>query len=166
MRPTLTPITPADCPPQPPKGLAPESLLAGGSLAPDARVRRVVEFLESNFHRELSLGAMARVVGLSSSRLRHMFKAHTGTTPTRFLKNLRMQEAKRLLETTGLSVKEVMAGVGVSDPSNFTRDFRRTHGLTPTRIRNLSKLLSLPPLLWLQGAVCAVAGYVSAVPLA
>lgn len=113
----------------------------------DGRARRVIVFLENNFQRELSLSQMARVVGLSPSRLRHLFKTQTGTTPTQFLKNLRMRKAKGLLETTRLSVKEVMAHVGVNDPSNFTRDFKRAYGLTPIQIRNRPRVAVLP-LLW------------------
>ena len=87
---------------------------------------------------------MGRIIGLSPSRLRHMFKAETGMTPTQFLKSLRIRKAKSLLETTRLSVKEVMASVGVSDPSNFTRDFKRAHGLTPTHARNSHRIGVLP----------------------
>lgn len=101
----------------------------------DRRVLCVINLMERELGRELCLDAMARHVGLSSSRLRHLFKAETRTTPTQYLKRLRMSEARRRLETTLYSVKEVMASVGVNDPSNFTRDFKRAYGLTPTEFR-------------------------------
>jgi AraC family transcriptional regulator of arabinose operon len=104
---------------------------------------------------------MGRIIGLSPSRLRHMFKAETGTTPTQFLKSLRIRKAKSLLETTRLSVKEVMASVGVSDPSNFTRDFKRAHGLTPTQVRNCHRIAVLP-LLWSFECIARLTEYVPA----
>lgn len=135
MHPTFTSSAPRGPQPRPTGEPAQGRLLVERAFALDTRAEIVIGFLENNFRRELSLGEMARVVGLSPSRLRHMFKAQTGTTPTQFLKHLRMRAAKGLLQTTRLSVKEVMANVGVSDPSNFTRDFKRAHGLTPTQVR-------------------------------
>lgn len=101
----------------------------------DRRVRLVIDLMERELRRELALEEMARHVGLSASRLRHLFKEQTRTTPTQYLKRLRLTVARRRLETTLFSVKEVMASVGVNDPSNFTRDFKRAYGLTPSEFR-------------------------------
>lgn len=109
----------------------------------DGRVQRVIILMKNNLYREMPLTNMARFVGLSPSRLRHMFKTHTNTTPTQYLSRLRMQEAKEQLETTSLSVKEIMTSVGVSDPSNFTRAFKRAYGLTPTQVRSRAKIIAL-----------------------
>lgn len=102
----------------------------------DWRVQKIILFLESNLHRDIPLTEMARIVGLSSSRLRHIFKAQTDVTPTQYLNHLRMRKAKEQLETTSLSVKEIMASAGVSDPSNFMRAFKRAYGVTPTQFRS------------------------------
>jgi AraC-like DNA-binding protein len=83
---------------------------------------------------------MARVVGVSTSRLRHVFKEHTSLTPSQFLMNHRMECAKEMLVTTNISIKEVMVAAGVSDPSNFTRYFKRRFSITPTDLRTLSQL--------------------------
>lgn len=109
----------------------------------DRRVQRVIFLMKNNLYHEIQLTDMARVVGLSPSRLRHMFKAHINKTPTQYLSHLRMQEAKEQLETTSLSVKEIMTSVGVSDPSNFTRAFKRAYGLTPTQLRSRAKIIVL-----------------------
>ncbi len=109
----------------------------------DQRVQTAIALMKSNLRRDMPLAKMAQTVGLSSSRLRHMFKAHVNTTPTQYLSHLRMQEAKEQLETTSLSVKEIMTSVGVSDPSNFTRAFKRVYGLTPTQLRSRAKIIVL-----------------------
>ncbi len=108
------------------------------SLAPaplDPRVWRVEAFVRSNIQRSLRLEDMTALVGLSVSRLCHLFKSQTGVAPSRFLKVLRMRKAKELLETTTLSVKEITARVGINDVSHFVRDFETIYGLSPARYR-------------------------------
>jgi len=78
---------------------------------------------------------VAALLHLSSSRFRHLFKQETGITPRRYIKQLRLQEAKQLLETSPLSVKEVTARVGVNDVSHFVRDFKAAFGLNPSELR-------------------------------
>jgi AraC family transcriptional regulator, arabinose operon regulatory protein len=77
---------------------------------------------------------VAAVLHLSNSRFRHLFKQEVGITPRRYVKQLRLQEAKRLLETSLLSVKEVTAQVGVNDLSHFARDFKSKFGINPSRL--------------------------------
>lgn len=101
----------------------------------DQRVQRVNLLIQNNLHRNLSLGNLASSVNLSPWRLGHLFKEDMGTSPAQYLKLLRMQEAKRLLETTPLSVKEVMARVGIRDKSHFERDFKKAFGLTPAQYK-------------------------------
>lgn len=78
---------------------------------------------------------LARRVNLSLSRFAHLFTAETGLSPSRYAHALRMERARTLLERTFLTVKEVMAQVGISDATHFSRDFHRYHGLPPSRIR-------------------------------
>lgn len=63
-----------------------------------------------------------------------------------YLKNLRMQKAGELLETTSLSVKEVGAAVGMLDQSHFVRAFKKSYGLTPSQYRDkaVSRTVGLP----------------------
>jgi AraC family transcriptional regulator of arabinose operon len=101
----------------------------------DRRVQIVIKFMEVYLDRPLSLSDLARSVNLSPWRLSHIFKSETRTPPLQYLRTLRMQQAKVLLETTFLSVKEIMTEVGVRDGSHFVRDFKTTYGLSPTRYR-------------------------------
>ncbi len=101
----------------------------------DPRVRRVVDLFNRDITRELSVTEMARSVNLSPWRLCHVFKSETGTSPTRYLRSLRMEQAKTLLETTFLSVKEIVSVVGLNDESHFVRDFKRVYGFTPVHYR-------------------------------
>ncbi|HEY0100668.1 MAG TPA: helix-turn-helix transcriptional regulator [Pyrinomonadaceae bacterium] len=84
---------------------------------------------------KLTLHDMARAVNLTTFHFCHLFKAETGRSPAKYLKALRLERARELLETTFLSVKEIRALVGVNDESHFARDFRNAYGLTAQQYR-------------------------------
>ena len=83
----------------------------------------------------ISLAALAGAAHLSLSRFAHLFQQEVGTPPGRYIHALRMIRARILIERTSLSIKQVMEQVGCTDPSHFTRDFRRFHGLSPREWR-------------------------------
>jgi transcriptional regulator GlxA family with amidase domain len=103
----------------------------------DFRVKHAIRLLSEDLTRVLVLAEIARKVNLSQPRLRYLFKAETGMTPAQYLKSLRMQRAKELLndEETFLNVKQIMLRVGVRDQSHFVRDFRELYGQTPAEYR-------------------------------
>jgi AraC-like DNA-binding protein len=115
----------------------------------DPRIAHVISAMERNLDGRLTIAALAGAVNLSPSRLCVLFRRETGLTPVRYLRALRMERARLLLERTFLSVKEVMAFVGVHDPSHFTRDFSRHHGVAPSRIRQSN----WAPEAWRSGAI-------------
>ena len=84
---------------------------------------------------ELSLSEFAQSVNLSVWRLCHVFKTDVGMPPMRYLRLLRMERAKDLLESSFLSVKEIGFRVGLTDESHFVRDFKATYGLSPACYR-------------------------------
>jgi AraC family transcriptional regulator of arabinose operon len=106
-----------------------------GLPAMDRRVLKVISLMEHDLDRHLSVAELAKAVNLSPDRLFHIFKSETNVAPLQYLRTLRMQEAKKLLETTFLSVKQVMIEVGVRDESHFVRDFESIYGVSPTRFR-------------------------------
>jgi transcriptional regulator GlxA family with amidase domain len=101
----------------------------------DYRVQKVIALMEEFLHQGRSASSLAKDVNLSSSRLHQVFKEETGLSPAKYLRLLRMQQAKEFLETSCLSVKEVMVRVGVTDESHFVRDFKKTYGYTPAKYR-------------------------------
>jgi AraC family transcriptional regulator, arabinose operon regulatory protein len=102
----------------------------------DPRVAHAIARMEEAIDRDAPVAELASAVNLSPSRFAYLFRRETGMPPARYLHTLRMERARLLLERTFLSVKEVMAYVGVNDPSHFSRDFRRYHGVPPTGIRD------------------------------
>jgi len=104
----------------------------------DPRIAHVIRSMEADIDGRLSVAALAASVNLSPSRLNELFRRETGVGPVRYLRALRMERARLLLQRTFLSVREVMALVGVNDPSHFSRDFSRHHGVAPSRLRERS----------------------------
>jgi AraC-like DNA-binding protein len=103
----------------------------------DYRVQKAVKLIQKDFSRDLKTNEIADLLNISPSRLRHLFKDDTGTTLVQYLKTLRLRQAKYLLETTFLTVKEIMLQVGCKDESNFVRDFKKQYGLTPAKYREI-----------------------------
>ncbi len=88
---------------------------------------------------EQSLAEFAQSVNLSVWRLCHIFKSDVGMPPIRYLRQLRMERAKHLLESSFLSVKEIAFQVGLNDESHFVRDFKSTYGYSPALYRSQFK---------------------------
>ena len=105
----------------------------------DRRIQIVISAIETDFRRGWDNEELARLVNLSTSRLRHLFKAEIGKTPAQYLKSIRMREAQTLLLTTFLSVKEIMNRVGIVDESHFGHEFRKTYGLAPSKYRSMAR---------------------------
>jgi len=100
-----------------------------------ARVEAVIEFMNANLQRSISLPELAEVVNLSPSHFSRLFGIETGTSPIAYLIRLRLEKAAKLLATSFLSVKQVMASVGYSDRHGFLLQFKRQFDLTPSEYR-------------------------------
>jgi two-component system, response regulator YesN len=99
----------------------------------DHRVQAVLDLLGESLSRTPSVKELADAVNLSPSHLRRLFKSETGTPLNQYVKSLRMEKSKELMEGTFLNMKQIMFAVGVRDKSQFARDFKRTTGFTPTQ---------------------------------
>lgn len=98
----------------------------------------VCSALETDFQRAWDVVQLGQLVNLSGSRLRHLFKAEMDQAPGQFLRAIRMREAATLLQTTDLSVKEIMNRVGKSNESHFVHEFKKAHGSSPSKYRSAS----------------------------
>ena len=110
----------------------------------DWRITWTVEYMQGHIAEPLTIPELAAQVNLSPSRFRDLFGAQTGMGPLLYLQRLRLRRARLLLERTFLTVKEVMALVGYNDPSHFSREFRREHGVAPSTLRGSGIATNLP----------------------
>jgi AraC-like DNA-binding protein len=105
----------------------------------DRRIELVISRIESDAG-SCRISKLAALVNLSKSRLRHLFKQETGTTPGQYLKTVRLAKAELLLRTTFLSIKEIINQSGLSASGHFVQDFKRVYGTSPTAYRKLKGL--------------------------
>jgi len=94
-----------------------------------------MDYAKRDFRRSIPAEVLAGMVNVSTSHLAHLFKREANVSLKHFVREVRMAHAKRLLETSFLSVKEVMANSGFNDASHFVRDFKKAYGKTPGEFR-------------------------------
>jgi two-component system, response regulator YesN len=101
----------------------------------DHRVEQAIVLVEANLKNGIRVDSLARQLGVSTSYLQHLFKSETGTNLLRYQQGIRIERARRLLEGTHLSIKQIVSEVGGGDISHFVRDFTKVQGLSPRRYR-------------------------------
>ena len=97
------------------------------------RVAEAVRRLHVRFDKPVAMDDLAAEVGMSTSTFYQRFKDVTGMTPLQFQKEVRLQEARRLLLAGGLDAATAGYRVGYNDPSHFSRDYKRMFGDAPIR---------------------------------
>lgn len=106
------------------------------------RIAKVIEVLNNEFAQPLKVDDLAKEASMSSSSFYHHFKEVTGMSPIQFQKQLRLQEARRLLLTEDLEAAEAAFQVGYESPTHFNREYSRKFGLSPMKdVRRLREAL-------------------------
>jgi AraC family transcriptional regulator len=101
----------------------------------DWRLRRAIDYLEAHLADDVSLGELAKVVGLSSARLVGVFREGTGEPPHRWLMNRRFIRACELLGNPSLSITEIAHRCGFASSQHLATVMRRRLAMTPTAYR-------------------------------
>jgi len=113
------------------QGVRLRHLVTLGSYTP--YIARAVERLRQDFDQPLRVQTLARELGMSVSGFHHHFKAVTGTSPLQFQKQLRLQEARRLMLSEDHDAASAAYRVGYHDASHFNREYKSLFGIPPMR---------------------------------
>jgi AraC-like DNA-binding protein len=97
------------------------------------RIARAIERLGKELDQPLQIDDIAGELGMSVSSFHHHFKAVTAMSPLQFQKQMRLQEARRLMLGEGLDAASAGYRVGYNDASHFNREYKRLFGLPPLR---------------------------------
>jgi AraC-like DNA-binding protein len=97
------------------------------------RITEAVERLRRDFNQPLRIDSLARELGMSVSGFHHHFKAVTAMSPLQFQKQLRLQEARRIMLGESLDAASAGYRVGYDDASQFSREYKRLFGQPPMR---------------------------------
>lgn len=94
-------------------------------------IQKLVDFLENNYMREISLQEAAEVVHLNKTYLSGLFKKELGVNFNDYLTQIRINKAKELIRTNICSIGELAEKVGYTNQSHFTKVFKKTVGISP-----------------------------------
>ena len=97
------------------------------------QVARVIALINTQFHQPLRVEELAREAGMGLSTFHHHFKQLTAMTPLQYQKQLRLNEARRLMLSQRLDASTAAFRVGYESPSQFSREYRRLFGVPPSR---------------------------------
>lgn len=105
----------------------------------DYRVRKAIELMKSNICERICFDELAREVGLSRAHFFTLFKEQTRLTPNVYWNTLRMEEARRQLQTSQDPLISVACNLGFTTQGNFTRFFRDHVGVPPMQYREAAR---------------------------
>ncbi len=99
------------------------------------RLRKVLDYIEENLAKDLSMGELGALVELSPSRFARGFKEAVGLPPHQFVMRKRIARARCMLESSSVPIAEISASLGFESQSHFTAVFHKLVGATPRAYR-------------------------------
>lgn len=109
------------------------------SIPEPASIKTMKKFINEHFRENLTLENIAASAFLSTSYASRLFKKHMNVSIMDYLLRIRMDEAKKMLRETTLSIDEIASRTGYADSSYFTKVFRKAMGMTPSQYRQSLK---------------------------
>ena len=93
------------------------------------------DLVRENYQRDINMAMVSNEISMNYTAFSLNFKEYTGENFTNFLKNIRMKEAKRLLDEGDKKVHEISAIVGYDNEKHFMKSFKLMYGVTPSEYR-------------------------------
>ncbi len=115
---------------------SPFIMFKGQKLHEDEPVKKAQEFIENNFQEKITIDQLASMLALGRRNMERRFKKATCNTVTEYIQRVKIEAAKKNLETGRKNINEVMYEVGYSDTKAFRTIFKRITGLSPIEYRN------------------------------
>ena len=103
------------------------------------QIARAIDWLKANFTQPLRIDDLAKQASMSASTFHHHFRSMTALSPLQYQKQLRLQEARRLMLSERLDAATASFQVGYESPSQFSREYNRFFGAPP--LRDITNLL-------------------------
>jgi transcriptional regulator GlxA family with amidase domain len=113
----------------------PYTIFSGQKAHRDRHILQIQQLLESENQQNWTSRGLARRAGMSLRNFDRRFRKATGEAPSTYIQKLRVEKAKRLLETTNDTVEEIADQVGYEDPRSFRRTFYKYTALSPRSYR-------------------------------
>jgi len=101
----------------------------------DLQIKKAQEYIEMNYAQKLSIDEIAKLVHLNGRSFLRRFKKATSNTPLQYMQRVKVEAAKKKLESTAETTLEVMYGIGYNDEKAFRKTFRKYTGISPKEYR-------------------------------
>lgn len=99
------------------------------------KVKQAIEYIKKNYDKDLNMAVVSNYVSMNYSLFSLSFKEYTGVNFVNFLKEIRINQAKELLESTEWKIQEIASKVGYENEKNFMKIFKNICGISPTEYR-------------------------------
>jgi transcriptional regulator GlxA family with amidase domain len=118
------------------KSQSPFSIFKGQKIHEDEEIIKVQEYIENNYAEKISVDALCEKFSIGRRTFERRFKKATGNSVVEYIQRVKMEAAKKQLETGRRTVNEVMFEVGYNDTKAFRELFKKITGLSPVEYRN------------------------------
>ena len=115
---------------------SPFMVFSGQKEHKDEPIKEAQLYIEKNYEQKLNIEELASMVNISGRSFLRRFKKATSNTPIEYIQRVKIEAAKKKLESSILNIQEVMFDVGYSDEKAFRNTFRKYAGLSPLEYRS------------------------------
>lgn len=115
---------------------SPFTIFIGQKEHEDESIKKAQDFIENNFQNKITVDQLATMFALSRRNLERRFKKATANTVVEYIQRVKIEAAKKNLESAKKNINEVMYEVGYNDTKAFRTTFKRITGLSPIQYRN------------------------------
>lgn len=106
----------------------------------DQKILQAITYIKENYFNDLNMAVVSNYISMNYSLFSYSFKQFTGSNFVNYLKNIRMEEAKKLLTGTELKVNEISQKVGYDNEKHFMKIFKNSCGVSPSEYRKNMKM--------------------------
>ncbi len=99
------------------------------------KIKQAILYIHENYNTDLNMAVVSNAISMNYSLFSHTFKLYTGSKFVDYIKELRIKEAKKLLETTELKIHEISQKIGYENEKHFMKTFKVACGVSPTEYR-------------------------------
>lgn len=98
-------------------------------------LKKSLQFIETNYHRKITVSEIAESVGLNKNYFSTFFRENMGLTPQEYLVSFRINKACELMNNEVLTISDISRSVGYNDPLGFSKIFKKVKGFSPKNYR-------------------------------
>lgn len=99
------------------------------------KVQQAITFIKENYDKDMNMAVVSNHISMNYSLFSYVFKQYTGSNFVNYLKEIRIEEAKRLLEETDMKIIDISGRVGYENEKHFMKTFKAACGVSPTEYR-------------------------------